>query len=89
MWQVILSRDALKDIRGLPWLAQKRAFTLIKEIETVGPVRGDWPNYSKLPGNRHHCHIKKGRPTYVAVWQVLDLKTVEVTYVGTHERAPY
>jgi hypothetical protein len=54
-------------------------------------VRGDWPNYSKLAGGRHHCHLKKGKPTYVAVWEVLDkdIKLIEVQYVGTHEKAPY
>ncbi|MEA3429487.1 MAG: helix-turn-helix transcriptional regulator [Thermodesulfobacteriota bacterium] len=33
---------------------------------------------------------KKGRPTYVAVWEVVDkkIRLVEVSYVGTHEKAP-
>jgi hypothetical protein len=86
---VIPSRDVSKAIGRLPRVVQERAFTLIKEIEVMGPVRGDWPNYGKLSGNRHHCHIKKGRPTYVVAWRVIDPETVEVTYVGTHERAPY
>jgi mRNA-degrading endonuclease RelE of RelBE toxin-antitoxin system len=89
MWQVIPSRDVSKAIGRLPRGVQERAFTLIKEIEVMGPIRGDWPNYGKLSGNRHHCHIKKGRPTYVIVWRVIDAETVEVIYVGTHERAPY
>ena len=64
---------------------------LIKEIEISGPTRGNWPNYSPLPGGRHHCHLKKGRPTYIAVRDVTDkeIKLVEVSYVGTHEKAPY
>jgi hypothetical protein len=38
-----------------------------------------------------HCHLNKGRPTYVVVWKVLDKdqKIMEVLYVGTHENAPY
>lgn len=55
-------------------------------------MRGNWPNYGKLGENRHHCHLKKGRPTYVAVWEVAEtgeIRLIEVTYVGTHERAPY
>jgi len=36
-------------------------------------------------------HLKKGQPTYVAVWEVVDNKIkivdVEVVYVGTHEKA--
>ncbi|MDX9710878.1 MAG: hypothetical protein RBT64_15145 [Trichloromonas sp.] len=39
--------------------------TLIREIEVAGPVRGNWANYGKLGSG----HLKKGRPTYVAVWE--------------------
>ncbi len=60
------------------------------EIRITGPVRGNWPNYEKLTGNQHHCHLKKGKPTYVAVWsEEKETITVEVTYAGTHEKAPY
>ncbi len=61
------------------------------EIESSGPIRGNWSNYGKLAGNRHHCHLQKGRPTYVAVWKESDnqIKLVEVIYAGTHEKAPY
>ncbi len=52
-------------------------FQLAGDIESSGPVRGDWPNYSKLSGNRHHCHLKKGHPCYVAVWTE-DRGTVSV-----------
>jgi len=89
MWQVIPSRDAFKAIGRLPKAVQERAFTLMKQIEVMGPVRGDWPNYGKLSGNRHHCHIKKGRPTYVMVWRVIEHQIVEISYVGTHEHVPY
>ena len=63
----------------------------MREIETDGPVRGNWPNYGKLDKDRHHCHLKKGRPSYVAVWELKDKEIclVEVTYAGTHEKAPY
>jgi len=40
MWQVIPSRDVSKAIGRLPKPVQERAFTLIKEIEVMGPVRG-------------------------------------------------
>ncbi|MCL1886740.1 MAG: cytotoxic translational repressor of toxin-antitoxin stability system [Betaproteobacteria bacterium] len=64
---------------------------LMGEIEMKGPVRGNWPNYSKLADRRHHCHLKKGKPTYVAVWEAFEtgIRIVEVTYAGTHEKAPY
>ncbi len=36
-------------------------------------------------------HLKKGRPTYVAIWEVTDkeIRIIEVIYAGTHEKAPY
>ena len=89
MWNVTVSRRASKQIHALPDTLKARIFTLLKEIECTGPIRGTWPNYGKLTGNRHHCHIKKGKPTYVAIWKVIDFKSVEVVYAGTHERAPY
>jgi mRNA-degrading endonuclease RelE of RelBE toxin-antitoxin system len=90
-WTVILSRSVKNSIRSLDNRVSQRLLRLIREIELNGPVRGNWPNYSKLTGDRHHCHIKKGRPTYVAVWVVRDkeIRIVEVIYAGTHERAPY
>ncbi len=90
-WFVTYSRQAEKQRSKLPERIRVILNALILEIMTYGPVRGTWLNYSKLDGNRHHCHLKKGQPTYVAVWQVTDktVKLVEVQYVGTHEKAPY
>lgn len=64
---------------------------LVVEIRLNGPIRGNWQNYSKLPGGRHHCHLKKGHPTYVAVWEEVagEIQLVRITYAGTHENAPY
>jgi len=63
------------------------------EIGVSGPARANWANYSKIKGktNCHHCHLRKGNPTYVAVWQVVNQKEriVEFRYVGTHEKADY
>ena len=92
MWEVTFSRKVKKSIKSIPERIKYQLFTLIKEIESQGPVRGNWPNYSKLNKNKHHCHLNpKGKPTYVAVWETLDkeIRIVEVIYVGTHEKAPY
>ena len=64
---------------------------LVLELKNKGPERVDWPNYGKLGKATFHCHLKKGKPTYVACWAILDgkLKQIEVYYVGTHEGAPY
>lgn len=91
MWQVKVARKVQKQITKLPVQVKERLAALLKDIATQGPVRGDWPNFSALSPRRYHCHIKKGRPTYVAVWEVRDkeIRLVEVTYVGAHGKAPY
>ena len=89
-WNVRLSKKAEKDLDTLPKPVLKALALLMRDIEQFGPVRGDWPNYGKLGVKRHHCHLRKGRPTYVAVWKESDAGfEVEVSYAGTHEKAPY
>lgn len=90
-WNVRLSRTADKQKDKLSRQLRQALYALLGDIEARGPIRGEWPNYSKLGARRHHCHLKKGKPTYVAVWEVVDkeIKLVEVQYVGTHEKAPY
>jgi mRNA-degrading endonuclease RelE of RelBE toxin-antitoxin system len=90
-WTVKLHRRVRRRVPKLPKRVQAALIALIREIEESGPVRRNWPNYGKLAEYRHHCHLKKGRPTYVAVWEVTDteIQIVEFEYVGTHERAPY
>jgi hypothetical protein len=99
-WKVEFSVKASRSIETLEKPNPKiyaLALALIKDIALNGPFRSNWPSYGKLskqrcvPENSHHCHIKDGRPTFVACWRVLDkkIKIVEVYYVGTHESAPY
>lgn len=90
VWTVTIQKAAQKQLPRLPAKVVDALVRLLVDIECLGPVRGNWPNYSKLADGRHHCHLKKGRPTYVAVWyEDKDTVTVEVIYVGTHEKAPY
>ena len=90
-WQVEYTSKAVKQLKKLPIGIKDVVLTLIMDITEKGPIRGEWPNFSKLGPNECHCHLKKGRPTYVACWRVLDKKNkiIEVYYVGTHEKAPY
>ncbi len=75
----------------------KAALALAKEIEVDGPIRKNKSNFgplhkeSNIPDKSYHCHIKKGKPTYVACWNIENkkIKLVEIYYVGTHEKAPY
>lgn len=98
-WKVEYSNKAGKQKKTLPEKIQALADLLAKEIEVAGPLRTNWPNYGPLhkdrrkgiPDNAYHCHLKKGKPTFVACWYVVDkkIKFVEIYYVGTHEKAPY
>jgi hypothetical protein len=69
---------------------------LVEELKDKGPYPGEgWPNYGKLRGkkseDKRHCHLMKGKPTYVSCWEVVDkqIRLMEVYYVGTHEKTPY
>lgn len=90
-WTVNIHNKTRKGVEKLPEKVRRTLALLIADMEAQGPVRGNWPNYSKLGVRRHHCHLKKGSPTYVAVWEESPegIQLIEVTYAGTHERAPY
>lgn len=87
-WSVSLKRKVVKSLKKLPKNVQEALESLVVDLEDKGPVRGDWPNYSKLSDGSHHCHLNY---SYVAVWIEEDksLKIIEVTYVGSREGAPY
>jgi len=91
MWNVRIRKKALKTLTKLPVSIQERFKALALELKTLGPVQPGWPNYGKIQGvdNCHHCHLKKGHPTYVSVWKVIGEQELEVTYIGTHEKADY
>jgi mRNA-degrading endonuclease RelE of RelBE toxin-antitoxin system len=95
-WSVRFSTNASKEYKklrknGIRPPINDAIDLLANELERDGPERYNWPNYDKLSENRYHCHLKRGRPTYVACWEVLNykLKQIEIYYVGTHEGAPY
>lgn len=93
MWTVNLINKARKGCKKLPKGILEIFQVLLAEMTAVGSLRNQWPNFSKIKGqkNCYHCHLQKGNPTYVAVWKVIDKtkKNIEVTYVGTHEKAVY
>ncbi len=69
--------------------------SLVLDLKQCGPMLVNWPNYGIIHENKkqfyYHCHLRKGQPTYVACWNVVNEqdKTIEVFYVGSHENAPY
>lgn len=87
------AKKALKEIlKYLSEDARDEYAFLLGELKSLGPIRRNWPNFRALGGrdDDYHCHLKKGRPTYVACWRVdKKKKYIEVYYVGTHEKAPY
>ena len=88
-WKVELSGKAKKADNHLSINAYKAFLQLLIDLKN-GPEVPNWPNYGKLGGAIYHCHLKKGRPTYVACWTVdKKNKIIEVYYAGTHEKAPY
>lgn len=90
-WTVKLTKAAKKQADRWRKPVRQKLAVLLQDIENYGPIRGNWQNYSPLGADWHHCHLRKGRPTYVAVWEVKDkeIRLVEVTYAGIHEKAPY
>ena len=95
-WEVYLSNNAKKSHEKLKRNGQRPSIAsvlnlLLLELEMKGPERVNWPNYGKLSKDNYHCHLRKGRPTFVACWKILSEKSrqIEVFYVGTHEGAPY
>ena len=95
-WTVNLSTPASKMTRKMPEKIVGLLNALIADIEERGPIQKEWTDFSSLakskwvPENAYHCHLKNGRPTYVACWQASkERKKNEVFYVGTHENAPY
>jgi mRNA-degrading endonuclease RelE of RelBE toxin-antitoxin system len=95
-WKVEFTRKVVKQISKLPLTVKAALLLLVDDLARLGPAPGKgWPNYSKLKGikshDKRHCHLIKGKPTYVCCWEVVDkqVKIIEVYYVGTHEKAPY
>jgi hypothetical protein len=95
IWTVFFTRKAAKQAKKLNQKVISVLNLLVEDLRVKGPFPGnEWPNYSKLAGHKidiRHCHLIKGKPTYVCCWVVIDKqkRLIEVTYVGSHEKAPY
>lgn len=97
IWCVEFTTRTVKQKKKLPEKIRLQIDLLAAEIEKLGPIRLNWHNFSQLtkskgiPEYSYHCHIKNGKPTYVACWHIENkkVKIVEIYYVGTHENAPY
>jgi mRNA-degrading endonuclease RelE of RelBE toxin-antitoxin system len=87
-WTVKVAKRAIKNALKMPPDIQILFRSLVIDLENNGPVQYEWPNYSKLTHERHHCHLNY---RFVAVWILTDneVRILEVTYVGSRKDAPY
>src|ERR1019366_822389 len=58
VWTVDLVGQAKKAFKELPIGPRESLVSLIMELESIGPIRHNWPNFSKFKGkdNTYHCH---------------------------------
>jgi mRNA-degrading endonuclease RelE of RelBE toxin-antitoxin system len=95
VWDVQIHKKAAKQVKKLPKAVQAATLLLLRDLELNGSKPSDgWKHYGKLKGMKsdlRHCHLSRGKPTYVCCWEVIDkkIRLLEVYYVGTHENAPY
>jgi hypothetical protein len=96
IWSVSFSREAAKRYEKLKRSGSRPSINdvidfLVLDLGKNGPQLPGWPHFKALAAEHFHCHLRRGRPTYVACWRTVDKqnKRIEVYYVGTHEGAPY
>ena len=86
-WNVTYKRKLERNLKKLPIEVQALFQALVRDLETAGPEQKSWRNYSKLGGNKYHCHLNY---SYVACWTNENGNlTIEVYYAGSRENAPY
>ena len=87
MYEVYISKRVLKYIRHMPIPVQRKMVNLIDDLRDKGPIRPEWPNFSKLVSDHYHCHL-----IYKwVVWWIYRRQgnRIEVYYAGSRENAPY
>jgi hypothetical protein len=95
-WIVNLSKEAGKRYEKLKRNGSRPSINdvidlLVLDLQENGPQLPNWPHFGSLSKEHFHCHLRRGKSTFVACWRVADKqnKRIEVYYVGTHEGAPY
>jgi hypothetical protein len=87
MYKVVITKKTLKGIERMPEPLQKKMANLVEDLRDQGPIQNDWLNFSKLGGNRYHCHLSY---SWVACWyHQPHSMVIEVYYAGSRENAPY
>jgi len=85
---VEFTSKAAKQVNTLQKRHRDTLALLVRDMQLNGPVRANWPNYSRLGSDTFHCHLAH---KWVACWRVTDnrVKLIEVYYAGSREKAPY
>lgn len=85
--KVVISKKVQKNLKRIPKDVLLRFTALAEDLRMNGPIASNWKNYSKLAGNKYHCHLTYA---YVACWSYTKgTINIEVYYVGSRENAPY
>ncbi|MHC1699993.1 MAG: type II toxin-antitoxin system RelE/ParE family toxin [Humidesulfovibrio sp.] len=94
-WTIFITNKATKQIDKLSPNLKEIFEALLRDLQQCGPQLPGWPHFQKNHGTGkiecYHCHLQRGKPTWVAIWRVLDKRArqLEIRYVGTHEKADY
>ena len=87
MYEILVKKKIIKSIKKMPIEIQKKMVNLVEDLRANGPIRSEWPNFSKLGTDRYHCHLSK---KWVACWFCeQNSLIIEVYYAGSRENAPY
>jgi mRNA-degrading endonuclease RelE of RelBE toxin-antitoxin system len=87
MYKIVVSRKILKNIQRMPEPIQVKLANLVEDLRDKGPIRSEWPNFSRLGKNQYHCHLSY---KWVACWYwEKGTIEIEVYYAGSRENAPY
>ena len=71
----------------MPEPMQKKMANLVEDLRDKGPMRNDWPSFSKLGKDQYHCHLAH---SWVVCWShERSSVVIEVSYAGSRENAPY
>jgi hypothetical protein len=68
-WEIRFTARVRKQKDKLPESIALRLEALAKAIMATGPKQPSMPHFGRFrnwPGEVYHCHLNKGRPTYVA-----------------------
>jgi mRNA-degrading endonuclease YafQ of YafQ-DinJ toxin-antitoxin module len=86
-WRVFFRKKVEKNLFKMPMKEQKIFANLVEDLARKGPLRHEWPNFSKLGKNQYHCHLSY---SWVACWRMEEqYLEIEVYYAGSREKAPY